>query len=623
MIKFDDSSRMLNINDGEHHFFDKTRSKSIDNFRDNAKYRLYSKEDGLVKKYNSYKIVEIYELNNEFSIIIYYDLRGNLSLIKYNKNEVSINDSNVQSYIKKVEYKLKGNVNARLVNNEIIFEVKLKGKLHHNKLEVVCGDDDYLINGNTIFKSESKFSSKFNVRDIYERFLSEGSTNNYFMLVIHYDEFSTRLPLRMVLGNRKSCTKYKEYASKSISIENSDSDLFLRTTPTGQYLAVITEQTNEQFLKNRKKASLLTLPLKKEVYDIYFEKFASKASESAIMLFEYAMSQGNKKAYYLLDENAEEYPLLKQKYGKHIIEKNSVRAYQKILQARSFISSEQTAHINKRLLDNDEVIKRKINRTYNRIFLQHGVALATDIYNRNMFGRNNFGNFNYVVVSSKKERDTVLERTAYTEDEVLYTGNPNLDYFVKNRDIPKNEITILLTWRPWDLAGVIEEGSYLDRYLTMINFIKEDPFYKDKKVNIIMHPKATEILREQFPEKYQEIEKEMYQGDIREAIINSRVFVTDYSSSVFFAYAGGSHVIFYWEDKELGEEKYGAPNFLQEDNVFGDYTYSLSELNTLIKDNYNKPDINVLEGKFLEFVDCIDGNNAKRTYEHIYNKILN
>ena len=174
--------------------------------------------------------------------------------------------------------------------------------------------------------------------------------------------------------------------------------------------------------------------------------------------------------------------------------------------------------------------------------------------------------------------------TDYKPKQLILTGTPNLDLYVKNTE-KQTDITFMLTWRPWDLVGEISSNSYIDRYLHFIKLINKLHFAEN--VNVILHPKAREILTEQFPDVLKSIEEYLYEGDIKEALMKSKVLITDYSSICFYAYAGGSKVIFFWGDKEESEKQYGAKNILQEENAFGDIIYGIdNKLLKTIKDNF-------------------------------------
>src|SRR5699024_7221996 len=166
----------------------------------------------------------------------------------------------------------------------------------------------------------------------------------------------------------------------------------------------------------------------------------------------------------------------------------------------------------------------------------------------------------------------------------------------------------------------IEKDSYIDRYIQFLNIIKNDDFYNDKVVNIALHPKARLMIENQFPEVYAKIKNYIYEGDLKDALINSKVVITDYSSICFYAFAGGSNIIYFWGDKSIAEQEYGGPNILQDDNRFGDVVYTIDEdMNNIIKENMQVNQQQKYIDNFNVMVEHSDGNNT----ENVYNAILN
>lgn len=261
------------------------------------------------------------------------------------------------------------------------------------------------------------------------------------------------------------------------------------------------------------------------------------------------------------------------------------------------------------------MIKKKILAIDKKIMLQHGVYMCTNIFERGYFNRKVPIAPDYMLVNSEFEKSLFTSNTSYTDHEIMVTGLPNLDLYVQQKDSIKTEITFMLTWRPWDLTGSIEPGTYLDRYFSFIQLIEKEEFYHDKKINVILHPKSKLILQEQFPEVFEK--SYFYEGDIKEALLRSKVLISDYSSVIFYAFAGGTNIILYWEDKERAEAEYGAPNILQKEIAFGDSAMTFKELHSLIVHNYNHSQAEHHLSQYGRLIVCKDGNNTKNTYEYI------
>ncbi|MDN4524167.1 CDP-glycerol glycerophosphotransferase family protein [Fictibacillus fluitans] len=460
------------------------------------------------------------------------------------------------------------------------------------------------------------------VKMLYQHYLETSSINIPVYIKLEHEEHSYWYNLKSASKHNYD-KKHYLYNTLSCRLRKMNSELFVRKSITGQYVIVVTSILSKWIAIKELFAFLLHLIISnKEKYDIYFEKFSMGASESAFELFKYAYNKGDV-CLYILDKDHVKFQELKKKYGKSVVAKNSFLAFLYIFLARSFLSSDLVSHIQRRLYDNDYLVKRKVLNTNKKIMLQHGPCMATNIFERGYFNRKVPIAPDYMLVNSKFEKDLFLKNTSYTEKEIMVTGLPNLDLYVQEQNNQKKEVTFMLTWRPWDLTGSIEAGSYLDRYLSFIELIRKEPFYLDKKVNVVLHPKSKIILQEQFPDIYKKYEPYFFVGDIKDALLSSKVVISDYSSITFYAYAGGSNVIFYWEDKELAEKEYGSPNTLQKNIVFGDIVEEFNELNSKIIENYARPQLSFHKAQFAKLMECTDGQNTKNTYDFIHKNIFN
>lgn len=395
--------------------------------------------------------------------------------------------------------------------------------------------------------------------------------------------------------------------------------MFIRKSVYGQIVLVHTTQLS-WWIKFVEKCAYICakFQIENKKYDIYFEKFCHGANESGFYMFQYAMKQKDEVAYYVLSKTASNYQALKKQYGPRILKKNSFSAFYHIFRARKLISSDLPTHIQRRLYDNSKLIKQVIYTCKQKIFLQHGVSLATNLFARGYYNKRVPIAPNYIVVSSERERQLFLKHSLYRDNELWHTGVPNLDFYTRPKTkAVKDEITFLLTWRPWDLHGVQGENSYITRYFQFFKQVQEHPFYNGKKVNLILHPKAKAMLETMYPKHFKSFSHMIYDGDIYSVLMRSQVVVSDYSSVVFYAFAGGSNIVFFWGDKQEAEKYYGSPNFLQETNAFGEICYTADNLTQYIVHAYNKNQDEKYQAIFQTNVDCLDGSNAQATYKMI------
>lgn len=462
---------------------------------------------------------------------------------------------------------------------------------------------------------------RIRLKDILYKYEESSEINNPIYIKSQtFDDLHYYYPLKFN-GYDVYDKEHYIYSSRRYTIKKNRIQTFLRKSITGQLVLVISDYLNKTIVMKEILAKVFTLITPMKNYDIYFEKFSSGASESAFEVFKYAKFRNDKNAVFILNKNHEKFNELQLYYGKDsIVAHNSMKAFYFIFNAEKLISSDLSTHILRNLYDNSKNLKKIILKTNKKIFLQHGVSLATNVFERGYYNKKVPIAPDYIVTNSKVESNYFMKYPKYTSNQLIQTGTPNLDLYVKEKNQNKNEISFLLTWRPWDLTGKIDNNSYIDRYLQFLRLIKEKDFYKSKKINIILHPKAKLLLENQFSDIYDSIQPFIYDGDIKSALLRSKVVITDYSSICFYAFAGGSNIIYFWGDKELAESEYGAPNILQINNCFGDIVYDLEEsLHEIIIENYSREQKEEHIEKFAKLVECTDGKNTENVYNFIKN----
>ncbi|MEY8738440.1 CDP-glycerol glycerophosphotransferase family protein [Bacillales bacterium AN1005] len=602
----------------------------------NTKYLVYKKDTGKSIAYSEIEpltILETIVFQGE-KIVFYLDNKGRVSFVKTKQKNLPI-----MTILDKIEkapfYK---NYVFTLFQFFILIGVMRFRNYNFLDVSLALGYDKVLHYPVRFFfpqKIREKYSLKTGklallvhsywvripTKDIFKQYMETSYINNPIYVSIKNEGINYIYPLKASSTNKYNKEHYI-FNTRSSRLKKGKVEIFIRKSITGQYVIVLTSILNRLVFYKEIFAffsSLIYLNRKK--YDVYFEKFSAGASESAFELFKYSHENGDR-CVYILDKEHPDYSVLKKRYKRSLAAKNSFLAFYYIFLGRSFLSSDLVSHLQRRLYDNDSLMKRKILQVDKKFFLQHGVCLATNVFERGYFNRKVPIAPDYIVTNSAYESRLFIQNTDYTEQELIPTGLPNLDLYVNTKRSQKDEITFMLTWRPWDLTGKIEEGSYLDRYLSFITMIQKEPFYQGKLVNVILHPKAKIILQEQFPEIYREYESSLFTGDIKEALLKTKVLISDYSSVVFYAFAGGSNIVFYWEDKKRAEREYGSPNILQEEIAFGSITNDFCQLHEVIISNYNKDQSKQDQNKYSVLVENTNGKNTENTYTFIQKHIL-
>ncbi|TQS71160.1 CDP-glycerol--glycerophosphate glycerophosphotransferase [Ornithinibacillus gellani] len=596
-------------------------------------YRNHGMEKVKAEDYNEMELIATEAFGNE-QIIFYADANKNISFVRSKRHHFL---SPMQIADKCEKHPMLRTFLLAMFSSLHVFGVLRFREYNFQDISVSVGYDkakEYKVHFLFPKKIRSLLSYKTNkllllahiywvripLKDIYAHYEDVSEINNPMFVKLHNRELDYYYNF-----NGKSSDKYNKkhfiYNTLSTKIPNTEVEMYVRKSITGQFVIVVSTYLSKLIVFKEFLAYLVTrFKWNKDVYDIYFEKFSQGASESGFELFKHSITK-NKNSIYILDRENDQFESLKKQYPKNLFAKNSFPAFYHIFLGRSFISSDLVTHIQRRLYDNDGLIKRKVLQNENKIFLQHGVSLATNVFERGYYNKKVPISPDYIIVNSQFEKDTFLKSTNYKEEELIVTGLPNLDLYVESRDKTKDEITFLLTWRPWDLTGHIEDGSYIYRYLQFIDLIRNNDFYADKKINIVLHPKAKIILQEQFPDFYHAYQQYFYEDDIKDALLKTKVLISDYSSVSFMSFSGGTNVVFYWEDKERAEKEYGTPNILQAHNAFGDMVYSFNELHQAIEQNYNRQQAKHHIEKFNQMVECTNGDNTENTFIEI-NTIL-
>ncbi|MCG1652361.1 CDP-glycerol glycerophosphotransferase family protein [Staphylococcus epidermidis] len=616
------------------HDFNYTKVINKKNRLEFKKFYIY-KGEKIVLKENPDKKIKILEniqhpQDTGKRIVIYIDPNGRMSFMIVKEHTVLT----LEKVIEKAESKPPHKIVPVSFFNKIIFIGVIRFRYANmQKVNLAIGYDKSLTNKFTYFfphKIRDLLAEKtnkiallshagyfsINKKDILSKYENSGEINNpIYIKSVTEEGLNYYYQLKHDGYDRYNKNHYV-YSTKRMKMKRKYIYSFIRKSITGQYVLVMTDYLKKRVVIKEKIGKFLSYFIKKHK-DIYFEKFSKGANESAFEVFKVSKKYNDKNSVYILDKNHDQFKKLKKIYGKkNVVAHNSIRGFVNIFNANKIISSDLSTHMFRTLYDNSRLLKSKIKDNNKKIFLQHGISLATNVFERGYYNPKVPIAPDYIITNSELETNLFKKYTDYKPEQLIMTGTPNLDLFVKN-DSLKTDITFMLTWRPWDLAGEISANSYIDRYLQFVKLINKMDFAKN--VNVILHPKAREILTEQFPDVLKSIETYLYEGDIKEALMKSKVLITDYSSICFYAYAGGSKVVFFWGDKEESEKQYGARNILQIENVFGDVVYDISsKLLKVIKNNfYDSYKNEQYEKNFKKLVEKTDGNNTESIYRLI------
>lgn len=350
--------------------------------------------------------------------------------------------------------------------------------------------------------------------------------------------------------------------------------------------------------------------------NLFFEKKSERAEESAIKVFDkvYNMENTYSKNYFILDKNAPYFNELKEKYGKNLIKKYSLKHFTAIYNSDYFVSSELPNHlINDRLYIDS--LRDKIMQTPS-VFLQHGIMFAKPVDNPMAYGFHKYYNkYKNIknVISSDLEAEQFY-KMGYDPEELIKTGLATFDNAKLNEDA--NKIAYMPTYRYWEerliYSGDITKTSYFQSILKVIKAFEKNNMLE--RLLIVPHNKFSEFIYDNMP-KY----KNIIEPNPSIALKSSIIFITDYSSAIYDAIYRGAYPIFYWEEKNYLIENYKAVPPVNEMNAPGPVAKDVDTLITCvqnaIRNNYKLEEEYKI--KYRQINEFNDNQNTERIIEEL------
>lgn len=344
---------------------------------------------------------------------------------------------------------------------------------------------------------------------------------------------------------------------------------------------------------------------------LFYEKFGSKFEESASKVFEQLYEHPN--VYFVLDRYSDQYDEIKAKYGDKIVSPDEDKFIELIFTSNYYIGTEVPFHmVSLRTPYTRYRVEMLKVKTHKFIFLQHGVmyALSLKPASRNSFKKNGIHAPHKVVVSSDLEAKHLKELGNFKDEDLWKTGLASFDNNRINNDATK--ITVMLTWRPWDeQKNNLEETTYYQAVKSIVESIEDKT-----NLQVVFHPKVLEKISED-----NELLKYKLDGLISDALNETKILISDYSSVTFDAFYRGSNVIFWWVEKEECLEAYNNHLMLNEDNIFGDIVYNNNQLNEVIKNN-KCPQQDKYIQNYRKIVEFYDDCNTSRIVEKIKQEVF-
>ena len=471
-----------------------------------------------------------------------------------------------------------------------------------------------------MLKEGNIYTFKFNMEEILK---DESIINGAIRFNFKIEE--NEIDYRIAKFNKKLIeNKYYKIPLKYIYVK--DFAVHIRRTLAGNLVLVkrkiepIEESLRFKILENRMFSCIMyhlgkTLnKFRKRKINLFYEKFASKSEEGVLDLCKKCGQSNRTRNYFIIDKESADYNRIKE--NKCVIPKYSLKYYWLFYNTNYFIASEVPSHLN--ILRSNNKYFRKATYDKKFVFLQHGIIYMKNLGLNTVFSKGEEGESQYMIVSSQKEKDVVVDMLHYDEEQLLVTGLGMFSNIKYNHINEKSEdyVTIMLTWKPYEEQLYnFEESSYYENviqiYKILCKYINKD------KIIIIGHPKANELLSKT------DIKDSLWKNPISKALEKTKLLITDYSSVCYNVFYQRGGVIFYQDDLEKYEKENGhlIPN---EDEYIGKRAFNIEELERIIEKTVENGRINLntirtkeFEENYKTINEFTDGKNIDRIYEEL------
>lgn len=326
----------------------------------------------------------------------------------------------------------------------------------------------------------------------------------------------------------------------------------------------------------------------------------------------------NMMVYWVIDKRSVDVQYLK-KSDVNIVYKNSIKANLLALLSQVQIVTHGPKDVTPYSF-------RKHNNTL-RVNLGHGIQGLKKIKADNK--KLNILNLDFDVFINSSNSDKEIKRSWGIDNEKLYiTGLPRYDdllyKFDKMKKINKRKFLYMPTWREWLTQD--DEFYNTTYYMKIKELLGHDEFYKLLKIHNITLYVYLHVNMHKYFDKMLDLQNEVIKfispyEDIQNEILDSEIFITDYSSVCWDFIYLDKPVIFYRFDIDEYNENRGSYYDLYDDK-FGPVSYNAEDLLSFINSYLNNSlAYKIKEDEKKELFKYIDTNNCKRVFNIIENNI--
>lgn len=332
------------------------------------------------------------------------------------------------------------------------------------------------------------------------------------------------------------------------------------------------------------------------------------AQDNGIVLFNWLQKHTHIDAYYVIEENSEDY--LQIKDNPKVLTFGSPKHYEIAFKAKVLLGTH----------DLENILPYKPARGFFgyentcKIFLQHGVLGRKNVEYHKKYYDDPFDLF--IVSSIPEKEDIVMDEMGYDEDEVVVTGLARFDNLI-HKEKPR-DILLMPTWRDW--INTDQQFLESEYYLAYSNLIKNEKLISllneyDVNLNFYPHYRAQEFFQNDIAQLDERIKFIPLGSDtVQNLLINHALLITDYSSVSFDFTLLNKPVIYYHFDVK----RFFRRGILRpvEETFIGGIASSEDELVTLIEDRI-KNNFSNFDHDISGIIKYQDHKNCARTYEAI------
>lgn len=336
------------------------------------------------------------------------------------------------------------------------------------------------------------------------------------------------------------------------------------------------------------------------------------AQDNGIALFRWLRKNTTIDAYYVIEEDAEDYRVLEDK--EHIIRFGSREHFEISSRAKVLLGTHDLENLlpykpAQGFFNYEDTIK---------VFLQHGVLGRKPVE----YDRKNYElPFDLFIVSSDPEKhDVVMNKMGYNEEEVVVTGLARFDNLPKENN--SKDILLMPTWRDWiHTDEQFLKSQYYNYYNNLINNERLQDILEEYNVNLNFYPhyRAQDFFAQDINEENSRIQFiRLGSKTVQQLLIDHALLITDFSSVSFDFTLMNKPVIYYHFDVN----RFFKRGILRpvEETFLGKIAQNEADLVDMIEES--------IENNFKNFdieLDNIikyqDRHNCRRIYQAVLSKL--